>query len=193
MQLRHALQGDEEPPPVEEVRGWVEDEKTREAMPIANARHITDLRVERATVASDVTNVRLGASDEVQAETAKGDALAETDKGDARAEAREEDGNRKAEKEAEEEGGEEPEPHYDVSGVMKAPVQEMDGVIEGVAQACQKAKKEDADDEPMDGVIGGVAQACQKAKKEDDDDPMDDALNVDDGITMKREADPLND
>ena len=29
--------------------------------------------------------------------------------------------------------------------------------------------------------------------KLDDDDPMDDAMNVDDGITMKREADSLDD
>jgi len=49
---------------------------------------------------------------------------------------------------------------------MKAPVQEIDGVIGGVAQACQKAKKEGADD---------------------------DAIGVDDGIAMKREADPLGD
>ena len=49
---------------------------------------------------------------------------------------------------------------------MKAPVQEIDGVIGGVAQACQKAKKEGADDN---------------------------AMGVDDGIAMKREADPLGD
>ena len=191
MKLRHELQGDEEPPPIETVRGWVQEEETVQAMPVANGIHITDLRIEEALAASDVANVRLGASDEVRAEVAKGDAPEENSEGreasqgDDQADRREHllqscakllADDRDEEILNNDDGGQEPEPHLDVSGVMKAPVQGMGGVIEGVAKACEKANTEDAGDDADDMI----ADAGKK-------------VQVDGGITMKRAADPLDD
>ena len=166
MKLRHELQGDEEPPPIETVRGWVQEEETVQAMPVANGIHITDLRIEEALAASDVANVRLGASDEVRAEVAKGDARGdapEAENSDGRDASQSDDqadrrehllqscakllaDDRDEKILNDDDGGKEPEPHLDVSGVMKAPVQGMGGVIEGVAKACEKANTEDAGD-----------------------------------------------